>query len=134
MLKIVKIIANHPKWLLGTMGASLLACSAIFSVIENHNWFDSLYWGVTTAVTVGYGDLSPNTVVGKVVTMYLMLSMVLFFLPMVVVIFIDHVRVDPDTFSHDEQVEILQILREIHREVDEIDGIDDFTNPLDAHI
>ncbi|MCH8821513.1 potassium channel family protein [Patescibacteria group bacterium] len=37
------------------------------------NFFDSFYWSVVTTATVGYGDISPITIGGRIVAMFLML-------------------------------------------------------------
>lgn len=36
-----------------------------------HNWFNALYWVMTTMSTVGYGDFFAATVIGKVFTIFL---------------------------------------------------------------
>lgn len=113
---------NSPKVLFSLMAATWLACSLAFSVLENVNLLDALYWGVTTAVTVGYGDLSPSSGSGKIVAILLMLSMVLFFLPMIVVIIITKVYEDRDAFTHEEQEALKQTVAQVQRLVDELDG------------
>lgn len=40
-----------------------------FSAIENWRLLDSLYFCVITLTTVGYGDFSPQTDMGKILTM-----------------------------------------------------------------
>jgi len=64
----------------------LIVCSVLFYVFEqgtNPNvitGFDAAYWTIVTITTVGYGDVAPVTVVGKIVSMIMMLtSGVLFF-------------------------------------------------------
>ncbi|MBN1602150.1 MAG: NAD-binding protein [Chitinispirillaceae bacterium] len=52
----------------------ILFVAFLYSKLENISFFDSIYWVITTCSTVGYGDISPKTVVAKVLTMVLMVS------------------------------------------------------------
>jgi voltage-gated potassium channel len=45
-----------------------------FQYFENFSWFDSFYTSTQTVTTVGYGDLTPRTVGGKMFAMALMLT------------------------------------------------------------
>ena len=38
------------------------------------SFFDTIWWGVVTLTTVGYGDIHPQTNIGKAVAMFLMVS------------------------------------------------------------
>ncbi len=43
--------------------------TTFFHFVEGWRWLDSLYFSVITLATVGYGDFSPQTDLGKIFTM-----------------------------------------------------------------
>ena len=45
--------------------ALLLFGTVFFHFIEGWSFLDSLYFSVITLATVGYGDLTPHTIIGK---------------------------------------------------------------------
>ncbi|MFN2106846.1 MAG: potassium channel family protein [Candidatus Promineifilaceae bacterium] len=47
------------------VGILLAIGSAFYKTVEGWGWLDSLYFCVVTLATVGYGDLTPTTAVGK---------------------------------------------------------------------
>lgn len=53
--------------------AVLLLSSGMYCISENTRFSTALWWAITTATTVGYGDIAPTTPVGRVAAILLML-------------------------------------------------------------
>ena len=47
-----------------------------FAVTEHLSVPTAIYWSVTTATTVGYGDITPHTHVGRVIAVLVMLTVI----------------------------------------------------------
>lgn len=54
--------------------AILITSAIVFSLAENQSIGTGLWWAITTATTVGYGDVSPHTVIGKLMASILMIG------------------------------------------------------------
>ncbi|HEX3724114.1 MAG TPA: potassium channel family protein [Nitrolancea sp.] len=67
---IVKSLGDPEFRAIALLFVALLASGTIFySSVEGWSLFNSLYFSVMTLSTVGYGDYSPKTVLGKAFTM-----------------------------------------------------------------
>lgn len=69
------------KWLtlLGMVIAIILAGTVFFRVVEGWSWIDSYFFTVVTLSTVGYGNLVPATVLGKIgTTVFILLGLGVF--------------------------------------------------------
>ncbi len=42
----------------------------VFSYVENHTIFDAFYWTITVFSTVGFGDITPHTIIGKILFIF----------------------------------------------------------------
>ena len=61
-------------WALAFFVALICLSTAIFSYIEKHSLFDSFYWTITVVSTVGFGDITPHTQIGKLLFIFDALS------------------------------------------------------------
>ncbi len=50
----------------------ILSSSVVMTFAENMTFSDSLWWSIVTATTVGYGDYSPVSGIGRVIAVLLM--------------------------------------------------------------
>jgi voltage-gated potassium channel len=96
----------------------ILLASTIFMFAESQTFKDSVYWAGITATSVGYGDISPKTDVGKVVGVILAHISLFFIAPLITARLASRLIVDEDTFSHEEQVEIMERLKTIQEHLE----------------
>lgn len=54
-------------------GGVLLISASMYSTSEGAHFSTALWWAITTASTVGYGDVSPTTTIGRIAGVLLML-------------------------------------------------------------
>lgn len=52
--------------------AIMLVAATLYSISESVPWGEALWWAIVTSTTVGYGDISPHTIIGKVSAVLLM--------------------------------------------------------------
>jgi len=65
---------KHVAWLLGAVVAVVFIGASLFSLAESLPFTTGLYWAVTTATTVGYGDVTPHNPVGRLIASLVMLT------------------------------------------------------------
>ncbi len=107
MNRLVKASLRPVRNITATLLANTVLCSILFEVFEegDNGPLGSFYWAITTATTVGYGDISPVTLPGRLVAMWLMVSSLMLFAVVIGQITSALVQ-DPHMFSHAEQEEL----------------------------
>ena len=78
MTKIFKRLGNHPVVVTGFVAtflvtiASLMLCSVEPTAFPT--FWDGAWYSITTITTIGYGDIVPHTIAGRVISVFLILS------------------------------------------------------------
>jgi len=85
---------------------TIAASATLFSLFEHKKILDSLWWAFVTAMTVGYGDITPVTIGGRVVAVILMHIVPLVIVPLIVVRMMNKLIEDNNSFTHEEQKDI----------------------------
>ena len=112
--RLIVWLANSPRRLILAYVILIVICSGLYHYFERDASFgDSIWWAVVTASTVGYGDISPSTLPGRVVAGILISVMVLLVIPLITAHFASKLIVDADAFRHEEQEELKQNLRRV---------------------
>jgi len=112
--RLIVWLANSPRRLILAYVILIVICSGLYHHFERDASFgDSIWWAVVTASTVGYGDISPSTLAGRVIAGILISVMVLLVIPLITAHFASKLIVDTDAFRHEEQEELKHNLRRV---------------------
>jgi voltage-gated potassium channel len=100
---------------LATLFLTVMA-GAVQSTVDTRDFasfWDGVWWAVVTVTTVGYGDLYPHTVAGRIIAMAVMLLGIGFLAVLTATVASHFVQIDQQT----EGAEVLDTLRRIEADV-----------------
>jgi len=109
-------LANSPKTLMLSYALLIVVSAALYRLLEPDiakTYGDAVWWAIVTASTVGYGDISPHTLPGRLLAGVLISIMVLLVIPLITAHFASKLIVDADAFRHEEQEELKNNLRRV---------------------
>ncbi len=108
MKKTLIYVANRIWLILAIYAASLLLGAATFAYLEGKSFADGFWWAVVTALTVGYGDLTPATHAGRIAGVIFGHFWIFAVIPMIIANIILHLVEDKNLFTDEEQKELMQ--------------------------
>lgn len=112
-MKYVLLLTSKFRYVVFAYVCSIILAAVLFSCAEQHTFFDSLYWACVTSLTIGYGDFSPVTLVGKTLAVVFGHFWIFFIIPSIISLIITNLIKDQNEFTHDEQEEIKKMLKHL---------------------
>ena len=106
MKKLYIAVANNFWLCISTYAATIMIASATFMIVEGFEFNRAVWFSFITSLTIGYGDISPATTLGRVFTILFSIQWILFIIPCFLVNMINIVKRDDDKFSHEEQEQL----------------------------
>ena len=111
--------ANSVGELLAIYAGLVVVAAAGFAYFEGKSFGDALWWSVVTTTTTGYGDISPQTLGGRIMAAFVMLTAILFVLPLLIGRIAMAMIENRDAYTHEEQeamkAELVAIRTELAR-------------------
>lgn len=106
ILKLFSNLASNLKLLFFIYCISLVLSTLAFAVLENQSLFNSFWWSCMTSLTIGYGDIAPQTIYCKILAVIFGHFWIFVIIPCIVANMITTVITDQNAFTHHEQEQI----------------------------
>lgn len=115
----VKIV-NTPRYFVACIVTWTCLCGTAFHLIEHKSMITAVYWAIVTGSGVGYGDLYPTHVAGRLITMFYIASMIFLVVPLITAQFASKLIVNRDAWTDEEQEQVKGDLKEALRQLNEL--------------
>lgn len=101
---------------------TIVAGGIAYSVFEKTEVLDGIWWAFVTAFTVGYGDVVPGTMAGRVVAAVLMSISVFVIVPLVTALMTKRAVVDNNAWTNDEQKMVVDTAVRMNEYLDRVES------------
>lgn len=118
----VRRLVNAPYPLTAAIFVIWVCCSMAYAVVERKGPLESLWWGIVTGSTVGYGDYYPSTTAGRGIAAALIVSMIVL-VPIAVGHVIANLVLDRNQFTHEEQVALATTVESLYDRIGVLEGL-----------
>jgi voltage-gated potassium channel len=113
-------LANSMQSVVVLYVVSVLLFAGIFSSLEEITFFKSVYFGIVTSFTIGYGDIVPKHGLSILITSVFILFWNMMIIPLIIVNILFKVIKDNDKFTDAEQQEMFNTLKDIKNTLEDI--------------
>lgn len=104
---------NGFKYMLMLSFAMVVTGGVLISFAEDMSLSDGIWWAFVTATTVGYGDISPSSIFGRIIACILMIcgiGLIGSLTSTITSFFME--KIDKETFANNDKVEMVLVLYE----------------------
>lgn len=124
--RLIELITSKIFLILTFIGNSLALCFATLFYLVEHgenphmkHYIDAVWWSFSTVTTVGYGDITPVTILGKLIGIFLMLGGITIFVTYTALF--ANFFINPQLFEVDKEVknikkEMVQVESELNQD------------------
>lgn len=99
----IECMANSIKALALVAFLTVVVSATGYAIFEDYAWNQNIEWAIQTMTSVGYGNYPAQTLGGSIWSMIMMLWGVVVILSLIVAVFVEAFRKDPDVLTDEEQ-------------------------------
>lgn len=111
---LVRAMINDWRVLVVAYAGFIAVAAALFSVFEQRPFWDGVWWAFITGLTIGYGDVYPTTVAGRLTGLVLAHAVIMGVIPMIIANVTLKLIHDRNEFTHEEQEQLKSNQRQLH--------------------